>query len=238
MKTLIIILLFTLPYVHGKRPNFSIENIKVLPRYEKYEFQGVNTNGKQLPVVFEYTTVDVGSKEARWLINGKMKLNKTQLDETYTVDLNKLHITNLDRLQKFDQGQNKTTVEYNVNTATMDETEFVISTVQGLMYLLRTYPFESKVKEITVRTPQQTKGKLNFKAKNKGKIKFNSKKFGSIDVYHLELSLIVPAVGALIPKLNFYIRNDSRKTLVALKGIMPGNSGKLNVELVNYQSKL
>jgi hypothetical protein len=212
--------------------------LKVIPSYERYEFTGTNTNGKELPVVFEYRTIDRDGKEPKWIIKGRMKLNKTTLNETYTVKLNNLYISSLNRIQTFDRGENKTTMIYNVDVSTDDEKEFVISTVQGLMYLLRTYPFESDVRKIRVRAAQQEKGKFNFRVKNKGLQKFESKKFGTINVYHIELSLQVPAIGGLIPKLNFYIRNDPRKTLIALKGKMLMSNTDLDVELVNYESKL
>ena len=224
--------------VLGKTPNFSSKNLTIIPSYERYEFEGINSKGTEIPVVFEYKAVDINGKNPKWIIKGKLKLNKTLLNETYTVDLKNLYIAALKRSQKFDRGENKTTIEYDVDVSTKHKDEFIISTVQGLMYLLRTFPFESEVKEITVRAPQQEKGKLNFKVKNKGLKPFESKKFGTIDVYHLELSLKVPAIGGLIPKLNFYIRNDARKTLIALKGKMLMTNTELDVELVEYESKL
>ena len=48
---------------------------------------------------------------------------------------------------------------------------------------------------------------------------------------------MIPVLGAVLPKLNYYFRDDPQRTLIAMKGVMPATGGKLDVELKSYTTK-
>lgn len=222
----------------AKNNNFSFDNLQKVPNYERYEFSGNDFRGKKMPIVFEYEIHKEGD-ESFWKVSGNMNLSRANIDENYKVRLDDLKILSLNRIQSFNGGRNISSFEYETTAPDDDSTEFVVSTIQGLIYLLRAYPFESEIKEISIRTPQQRKGKLNFNVKNKGIKKLNTESYGEIEVHHLQLSLQVPVIGAVIPKLNFYFKDDSRKTLVALQGKMPiAEEGEIDIELIKYEQRL
>jgi hypothetical protein len=221
----------------AEKPNFNIANLGYIPGYERYEFVGKGTSIDTLPVVIEYHAHRKRRPKARWDVSGSIKLKNTLVEEKYKILFKNLLITHCKRVQSFKRGTLKAVTDLDVNVETHDPDEFIIGTIPGLMYVLRTYPFESDVKEIRVRAPQQTKGHLNLKVRNKGKKKLDTKSFGTIEAYHLEVSLMVPVLGAVLPKLNYYFRDDRQKTLVQMKGFMPATGKKLNVELNDYTIK-
>ncbi len=235
--SIIIVFLFTIAI--SENNNFSFKNLKDVPSYERYEFSGIKFSGKKMPIIFEYKLNYKDSSQPIWEIAGSMNLAKAEIDEKYKVRLSNLKIYELDRVQSFNGGKNISSFKYETTAPNNDDTEFIVSTIQGLIYLLRTFPFESKVDEISVRTPQQTKGKLNFNVKNKGLKTIETENYGLVQVHHLQLSLQVPFVGAIIPKLNFYFKDDKVKTLMALEGKMPiANEGEIDIQLKKYEKSL
>lgn len=238
-KTIIAVVALLLIVSDANSDNFSFDNLKEVPSYERYEFSGINFTGKKMPIVFEYNLNLKDSSEPVWEIAGSMNLAKAEIDEKYKVRLDNLKIYALDRVQSFNGGKNISSFKYETTAPNNDDTEFIVSTIQGLIYLLRTFPFESDVEEISVRTPQQTKGKLNFNVKNKGVKTIETENYGEVLVHHLQLSLQVPFVGAIIPKLNFYFKDDNVKTLMALEGKMPiANEGEIDIQLMKYEKIL
>lgn len=232
-----IILIISMAF--ADKVNFSFENLKDVPVYERYEFSGINFAGKKMPIIFEYKLEENNDNEQYWTISGQMSLSKADIDEKYSVRLSDLKILTLDRIQSFNGGRNISSFKYETMAPDDDSTEFVVSTIQGLIYLLRTFPFESNIDEISIRTPLQSKGKLNFNVKNKGLKTINTRNYGSVQVHHLQLSLQVPVIGAVIPKLNFFFKDDEAKTLMALEGKMPiANEGEIDIELKNYKKSL
>ena len=221
----------------AEKPNFGSANLGLIPDYERYEFEGKGSTIDTMPVIIEYHAYRKGTPAARWEVSGSIKLKKTLVEEKYEILFDNLCITHCKRVQSFDRGTLTTITHLDVDVETEGSDEFIIGTIPGLMYILRAYPFDSDIKEIKVRAPQQSKGHLNLKVQNKGKKRLDTKYFGTIRAYHLEVSLMVPLLGAVLPKLNYYFRDDRQKTLVAMKGFMPATGKKLNVELKKYQIK-
>lgn len=222
---------------NGARTGFNVQNLNKIPSYERYVFSAEGTTFKEAPVVIEYTVKDNGKKNALWVIKGEMPINKTFIEEQYTVRLEDLNVLAYSRTQKFDRGTHKTSGKLAVNTHTGQPDEFIVSTLQAIMYLLRTYPLDSNLKEIYVRAPQQTKGKMNLKIKNKGLKKVKTVRYGEINAYNLEVSLVVPVVGAFLPNIDYYFLDDDVHTLVAMKGSFSMTGKNMEVQLVSYTSR-
>ncbi|MBD3320357.1 MAG: hypothetical protein GF350_04595 [Chitinivibrionales bacterium] len=229
-----VIYFWTLVYVCPAQPTFTIKNLSKIPSYERYELVGKGTTVNKIPVVIEYRAKKRGTPDARWEISGSMELPNTRIEEEYVILHTDLQIERYRRRQSFERGAVATKAELDVDVSSDDPDEFIIGTIPGLMYVLRTYPFHSDKKHFRVRTAQQTRDVLNFKVANKGKKKLDTKYFGTIEAFHLEVSLMVPVVGAIIPKLNYYFLDDPQKTLIAVEGIMPATGKRLDVELKSY----
>ena len=220
-----------------KNQGFSIGNLKKLPSYEKYEFRAKGTSIKETPVILKYEVKRNGEDVDIWLINGSMPLNETFIKEQYMVRLNDLNVTEYSRTQKYKRGQHSMSGKLDVDTYTGKPDEFIITTLPPIMYLLRTFPFKSDIKEIFVRLPQQKKGKMNLRIKNRGLKKIETEKFGKIAVYNIEVSLVVPFVDAFLPNIDYYFLDDDVHTLVAMKGAFSMTGKSMEVHLVNYESK-
>lgn len=232
MKTLLLLLTMTLFSFGAARNNLSAANLKTIPSYERYEFKGSSTKHDNLPVVIEYF-----KKDSLWETKGSMGIGNKKIDERYKINIRNLLITEYWRDLSYPRGVTKTHATIQADTQTDDPQEFIVSNISGLMYILRTYPFDRPVDKIMVRSPSQEKGHMNFMIKNRGMKKMNIPAFGECDVYNIEVSLVIPVVSGVLPKLNYYFRNDPQKTLVAMKGLMPGSGSKIDIVLKKYSSK-
>lgn len=215
------------------QPNLSYDNIRTVPVWERYEFQGSSTKHDRLPVVIEYSRFG----DSLWETKGTMTIGKNRIDERYRIRTDNLLITEYWRDLSYPRGVTKNHSRIVADTRTEDPAEFIVGTIPGLLYILRTYPFDKSVDKIMVRAPSQEKGHLNFQIKNRGLRRMNIPAFGEIEVYHLEVSLVIPVVSGVLPKLNYYFRNDAAKTLVAMKGLMPGTGSKIDIVLKKYSSR-
>ena len=229
--------LFMFPIVVLGESNFSVKNIRKILEFERYEFKAVGTELKESPVTIEYELININTDSASWKIRGKMPINKTMIEEEYIVRLRDLNVIEAKRKQSFSRGVAITYNEYQISNATDQSNEFVISTIQGLMYILRTFPINNKKNEIIVRMAQQSNKKLGIKIKNKGLVKLNIPKFGDIQAYSISVSLAVPVVGAFLPNVTYFFLDDDVHTLVAMKGAFSMTGKKLDVKLVNYESR-
>ncbi|MBD3418592.1 MAG: hypothetical protein GF398_00595 [Chitinivibrionales bacterium] len=239
-KALLIIAIFCSAIIsrtHATNATFHTANLDYIPAYEKYIFEGRGSTVKEMPVVIEYETAQTGNGKSKWLISGKMKFRETLIEEHYQINHRNLKITSFTRKQSFDRGEVNSTSTYEVDVSTNDPEEFIVGTIQGLMYILRTFPFESENKKVLVRAPQQQKGHLNLRIHNKGKKTISTRYFGAVEVHHLEVSLVFPLIGGILPKLNYYFRDDPQKTLVAMEGLLPATGKRLDVELTEYEMR-
>jgi len=234
--TMILVSMTALSINAGQGRNFSAGNLQSIPLYEKYIFKGETKEESNMPIVFEYQVDTSNSDTLRWQVNGSMQLSRNTIAESYTIQIPSIYIESFNRKQSFKRGYNITTGEFHSDVTPESDNEFLIGTVQSVWYILRTFPFSIPEREIKIRAPQQKKNRMNFKVRNKGLISFETRYRGTVMAYHLELSLMVPVVGAFIPKLNFYFLNDDIKTLIAMKGHLPAGTGKMDVELVEYES--
>ena len=238
LLTVIITACFQLNAEDSKKiQGFSIENLKKLPSYEKYEFRARGTSIKEAPVILKYEVKKNGQGIDIWSIKGSMPLNETFIKEQYHVRLSDLNVIEYSRIQKFKRGQHTMTGKLDVDTYTGKPDEFIITTIQPIMYILRTFPFKSVIKERFVRLPQQKKGKMNLRVKNKGLKKIETEKYGTVKAYNIEVSLIVPIVGAFLPNIDYYFLDDDVHTLVAMKGVFSMTGRNMEVHLVDYKSK-
>ncbi len=234
----IFLITFVLYALSFAQNNFSIKNLKSIPSYERYEFKAVGTEMKESPVVIEYTLINKGTDSASWLIKGSMPINQTMIEEEYVVRLKDLNVMSSTRRQTFQRGYATNNSTYSVSNKANTDGEFVISTIQGLMYIIRTYPLSGKQKEIIVRMAQSSNNKLGIKIKNKGKVKLNVPKFGPVKPYSVGVSLAVPFIGGILPNVTYYFLDDDVHTLAGMKGAFSMTGKKLNVLLVNYESKM
>jgi hypothetical protein len=167
-----------------------------------------------------------------------MPINKTRIEEDYEIRLKDLNVLESKRKQYFDRGTSESLYRYKINNRSTKKNEFVISTLQGLMYILRTFPIDNTHREIIVRIAQQSNKKIGIKIKNRGLTKLNIPQRGEIPAYNIDVSLAVPIVGAFLPKVNYYFLDDEVHTLVAMKGAFSMTGKKLDVLLVNYESEI
>lgn len=228
---------FILPIIIYGENNFNIKNLKVIPEFERYEFKAIGTELKESSVTIEYELINKNTDSASWRIRGSMPINKTMIEEEYTVRLRDMNVIESKRKQSFNRGVANTYSTYAISNKTDQSDEFVISTIQGLMYILRTFPINNKKTEIIVRMAQQSNKKMGIKIKNKGLVKLNIPKFGDIQAYSISVSLAVPVVGGFLPNVTYFFLDDDVHTLVAMKGAFSMTGKKLDVKLVNYQSR-
>jgi hypothetical protein len=219
-------------------PSFSIKNLKYIPVYERYEFKAEGTDLKESHVIIEYRLKYENTDSAVWKIKGSMPINKTRIEEDYEIRLKDLNVLESKRKQYFDRGTSESLYRYKINNRSTKKNEFVISTLQGLMYILRTFPIDNTHREIIVRIAQQSNKKIGIKIKNRGLTKLNIPQRGEIPAYNIDVSLAVPIVGAFLPKVNYYFLDDEVHTLVAMKGAFSMTGKKLDVLLVNYESEI
>lgn len=218
---------------YGKT-TFSISNIKSLPKYEKYVFKATGTTLEATTVTMEYSKINEGTDSLSWLVKGKMPINGIDIEEEYVIRHRDLKILSSVRRQKFKRGTSKMVSTWNVDTKVNEEDIFLISTFQGIMYILRTFPFESNTKEIRVRMAQQTNDKIALKIKNKGLKSVITPKYGEVKAYDTQVSLSIPIVGGFLPNINYFFRNDKSHTLVAMKGAFGMAGKKMSVKLVDH----
>jgi hypothetical protein len=236
-KYFLIVSIFLLPIIVFGQNNFTIKNLKKIPEYERYEFKAVGTELKESPVTIEYELINKDTDSASWRIRGSMPINKTMIEEEYTVRLSNLNVIEAKRKQSFSRGVANTHSTYAISNTTDQSNEFVISTIQGLMYILRTFPISNKKNEIIVRMAQQSNKRMGIKIKNKGLEKLNVPKFGDIQAYSISVSLAVPVIGGFLPNVTYYFLDDDVHTLAAMKGAFSMTGKKLDVKLVNYESR-
>lgn len=222
---------------NGKNQGFSVKNLNKLPSYERYEFSASGSSIKEAPVILEYSVEKNGKESDIWTINGSMPLNETFIKEQYKVRLSDLNVTDYSRTQKFKRGKHTMSGKLEVNIYTGKPDEFIITTLQPIMYLLRTFPLQSDLKEIYVRLPQQKRGKMNLKVKNKGLKQIETEKYGTVKAYNIEVSLVVPVVGSFLPNIDYYFLDDDVHTLVAMKGVFSMTGKNMEVQLVDYKSR-
>lgn len=220
--------------VAGWGQTFSITNLSSIPAYERYVFDGRGSKVSHLPVVMEYRVRNAGREDAHWSVSASMKLRETLIEEEYEIRHANLLSNRFRRRQTFERGTSESMHMLDVDTRSDDPEEFIVGAIPALMYILRTFPFDSPKGELRVRSPQQEKGHLNLRVRNRGKTVFNTEHFGDVAAWHLEVSLMVPVVGGLLPRLNYYFRDDAQKTLIGMKGVLPATGQRLDVELHSY----
>lgn len=233
----LMIMLFAMPIMsNGRERGFSVDNLNRIPSYERYEFRATGSSLQETPVIIEYQIKNQNKNDTYWTIRGSMPLNEVFINEEYRVRLSDLNITEYSRTQNFKRGKHTISGSLAVDNYVEKPTEFIITTLQPIMYLLRTFPFRSNIKEIFVRLPQQKKGKMNLKVKNKGLKEVETEKFGKIKAYNIEVSLVVPIVGAFLPNIDYYFLDDDVHTLIAMKGVFNMTGKNVEVQLVDYRS--
>ena len=214
--------------------NFSIKNLSDIPSYERYEFNASGTTLENTKVIIEYTLVNRGTDSASWIIKGSMPINGLFIEEEYTVRLRDLNVVSSKRKQSFKKGYSETNSEYSVDIKTNDPGEFIISTFQGLMYLLRTFPINSSVKAIDVYMAQQATEKIGIHVRNKGEKSITTPLYGTVSATELHVAVAIPLVGGFLPNVNYYFRNDPARTLVGMKGAFSMTGKKMDVLLVKH----
>lgn len=214
--------------------NFSISNVKSLPKYEKYVFRATGTTLETAEVTIEYKLINEGTDSLSWEVKGKMPINGIEIEEEYVIRHRDLKVLSSVRRQKFERGVSEMVSSWNVDTKINEDDVFLISTFQGIMYILRTFPFESNTNEIRVRMAQQTNDKIALKIKNKGLKPINTPKYGSVNAYETQVSLSIPLIGGFLPNINYFFRNDNNHTLVAMKGAFGMTGKKMDVKLVDH----
>lgn len=231
-KTILTALLPLLLFANSS--NFSIDNMASVPVYESYIFEAVSTKYDEMPVKIEYFRPN----DSVWKTEASMVIGDKKIKERYNIRTDNLLITEYWRDMYNPRGVTRNHAVIDVDTHTDDPEEFIISSIPGLMYILRTYPFKNEdVDKLMVRAPGQEKGHLNLRVKNKGLEMIETPAFGTIETYHIEVSLVMPVVGAFLPKLHYYFRNDEQKTLVRMKGLMPGTGNNIDVTLRSYSTE-
>lgn len=233
MKQLFILIALTTVALGSGKKNFSFSNLDSVPAFERYTFQASSTKYDEIPVTIEYEQLP----DSVWETRGSMVISDKKITERYLIDQRNLLITEYWRDVTFPRGTTKNHSQIDVDTETDDPEEFIISSIPALLYLLRTFPFDEEIDKIMVRAPSQQKGHLNLRIKNRGIRQKSIPAFGEIEVYHVEVSIVMPVVGAFLPKLDYYYRNDARKTLVGMKGLMPGTGNKIDIELKSYSNE-
>ncbi|MBD3347158.1 MAG: hypothetical protein GF401_19055 [Chitinivibrionales bacterium] len=229
--------LFIIVMAAAAQSSFKIENLDKLPSYERYEMVEKGSSSGNVPVVIEYRVKNRGKSNACWKVNGTIQLPGMLIEEEYEIVHDQLKIREFKRKQTTRRGTVDAKTKIDMDVYTSDPDEFIITAIPGIMYILRTFPFHSGKKMVRVRIPQQNKKISNFKVVNKGKKRLATKHYGTIEVYQLEVSIMMPVVGMIAPKLNFYFLNDPQKTLVAIEGTTLASGKDLNVELKSYTLK-
>lgn len=214
--------------------NFSVRNIDKIPLYEKYVFKATGTTLEATTVTMEYRVINAGTQDQAWKVKGKMPINGIEIEEEYIIRHSDLKILSSVRRQKFSRGSSEMKSTYSVDTKTDEEDLFLISTFQGIMYILRTFPFKSDKKELKVRMAQQTNKKISLKIRNKGLKDISCPKYGKVKAFDTQVSLSIPLIGGFLPNINYFFKNDSSHTLVAMKGAFGMTGKKMNVKLVEH----
>ena len=214
--------------------NFSIKNLKNLPTYELYEFKATGTTLEESTVKIEYRLVNRDTDSASWVVKGSMPINGLFIEEEYLIRLKNLEVISSKRKQNFKKGSSESVSSYEVDTRTTDSTDFIISTFQGLMYILRAFPMESHTKELSVYMAQQTTEKISIKVRNKGEKPIATPKYGTEQATEIMVSLAVPLVGGFLPNVSYFFRNDGSRSMLAMKGAFSMTGKKMDVLLVKH----
>lgn len=217
--------------------NFTVGNLKSLPSYEKYLLKAVVNGVEQASIDIEYRVVNRDTDSAYWEVKGKMPINGIEIEEWYKIGLKDLNVIESKRTQKYKRGFTSQENSYNVDTKTDEPGIFLISSFNSLMYIIRTFPFESETKELRVRLAQQTRKNFSVKVRNRGETTIKNPTFGDIAVYEADISLAVPVIGAFLPNIKYYFKQDDAHTLVAMKGSFGGSGKKIQVNLVKHEVK-
>lgn len=231
-KQILIVLAFLSSIIAS---NFSIENLHSLPTYEKYILKASIDEVEQAVIKLEYEVVNRGTDSAYWSVKGKMPLNGIEIEEEYKISLKDLSVWESKRTQKYSRGSTVQRNSYNVNTLTYEEGVFLVSSFNSLMYIIRTFPFETNKSEIRVRLAQQTRKNFAVKVRNKGTKSIKNPLYGDVDVYEADVSLAVPVVGAFLPNIRYYFKKDDAHTLVAMKGAFGASGKKVQINLVKHE---
>lgn len=219
----------------GTAKSFTVENLKSIPSYEKYTLKASIDDVEESSIEIEYQLMHRETDSAFWLVTGKMPLNGIEIEEEYKIGLKDLNVIESKRTQKYSRGTTVQNNIYSVNTKTNEEYVFLVSSFNSLMYILRTFPFEQEIPEIRVRLAQQTKKNFAVKVKNKGLKTIDNPVSGEIVAYEADVSLAVPVVGAFLPNIKYYFKNDAAHTLVAMKGAFNTTGKKVQIHLVDYE---
>lgn len=231
-KTVLIILFALIINIFAD--NFSISNISALPTYEKYTFKATGTTLEETTVEMEYRLINGGTDSVSWEVKGSMPINGLIIEEEYLLRHRDLKILKSKRVQTFDRGTSEVLSTYDVDTKINESNTFLISTFTGLMYMLRTFPFESSTKELRVRMAQQSNKKIAIKVTNKGLVKVKDSMYGDVQAYETQVALSVPFIGAFLPKIRYFFRNDDGHTLIAMEGAFGLTGKKMNVKLIDH----
>jgi hypothetical protein len=218
--------------------SFNIDNITIA-KYEKYTLKGLNTDQKELSYVIEYNVKeDQQAKKKTWEISSTQMLGGSRTDSTVVIRLADLQPSYSKSVRTYDEGSYADTYELaNERIANDDPKVFFFANPQMLLYVLRTYPFASETKEISVRTFGSKAGGFNMTVKNNGVKKLKLKNGDACDAYELELGVDIAFWSAFIPKSYYYFKNDPQKTFIKFRGaIMPG-SKEIEMELESYSVK-
>lgn len=235
-KTIIVLLITVSALFATSHKGFNIKNLKKLPIWERYEFRAKGTTLAESPVIIEYEVLNYGTENAMWDIHGSMTLNGAQIVENYKVRLRDLNVISYTRTLNFERGSHTMKGELSLDNKG-EKDEFIVGTIQAMLYLLRTFPLDNKDEKIYVRTAQQRRKKLNLKVRNKGIEKIETKTLGKVEAIEVELSLSVPVIGAFLPDVSCFFLPDDVHTLAAIKGSFSMSGKKLDVFLVDYKSR-
>lgn len=214
---------------------FSIKNLNTLPTYEKYLLKASVNDVGETSIAIEYRVVNRDTDSAYWHVKGEMPLNGIEIKEEYKIGLKDLNVLESKRTQTYKRGKTVQSNRYNVDTKTSEPGIFLVSSFNSLMYIIRSFPFENEVSEIRVRLAQQTRKNFAVKVRNKGLKKVKNPMQGEIEVYEADVSLAVPVIGAFLPNIKYYFKNDDAHTLVAMKGAFGASGKKIQIHLIKHE---
>lgn len=215
--------------------NFSVRNLNSIPTYEKYLLKASVNDVEETSIEIEYRVVHKGTDSAYWHVKGQMPLNGIEIKEEYKIGLKDLNVFESTRTQTYKRGKTVQNNSYRVDTKTSEEGIFLVSSFNSLMYIIRSFPFDQNVSEIRVRLAQQTRKNFAVRVRNKGLKTVKNPIEGEIEAYEADVSLAVPVIGAFLPNIRYYFKNDDAHTLVAMKGAFGASGKKIQIHLVKHE---
>ncbi|MEK6795523.1 MAG: hypothetical protein AABZ39_12140 [Spirochaetota bacterium] len=226
------ILLLVLPFSLCAQ-TFNITNITV-PAYERYLLRDLN--GGQT-MALEINSVNDKRFGPSWSVNAVTTFPEMKNEASMIIRHADLQVVSAAETRTFKDGTVRETFELKSLTATNDDKGFLVSNPQSIGYIMRTFPFTSGERQITLRFLGSRGGGMSFYVKNNGLKRIDLKTLGRIDAYELELGVDASLLSAFIPKTFYYFRNDVQKTFVRFKGsFMPG-AKENDLELVEYTNR-